>query len=376
MVHDMTTATRTSTRSSARADTRPVPAKEQPTMPVPEAPERHGARQRAAAVVTRLPAASVLLPLAAGSALATWTPGVLRLGPFTHAASTGGSTCIVLLLIAVGAQLQIAILRPVASRVAIILAGATLLPGAGVVAYGLAFGRPGVAGVPLLSVAAAGMCTSNGLWISLAHRYGSTADATSGALASILNSGPLAPLIALDLAQRRGVAATGKPLVDALLPLLVGAVAGAAWPPARKALQPVIPAAIVLLSFALGTSISLNHVVRQVPDGLLLAAAVCAVSGGLVAAGWAALLHQQAALGFAASAITLAAPAVPGMIAWSDPTWRPDVAVATAQVSIAMIASTLTAPLLVSLCSRRQQRQAGDRRAATGHGLDSDPSHL
>jgi 2-keto-3-deoxygluconate permease len=205
------------------------------------------------------------------------------------------------------------------------------------------------------------MCTSNGLWISLARRYGSPADATSGAIASILNSGPLVPLVALDLAQRRGVASSGKPLVDALLPLLVGAVAGAAWLPARKALQPVIPVVIVMLCFALGTSISLDSVVRQFPGGLLLGAAACAVSGGLVAAGWAALLHQHAALGFAASAITLAAPAVPGMVAWSDPTWRPDVAVATAQVSIAMIASALVAPLVVALWSRRPHRTAAEQ---------------
>jgi 2-keto-3-deoxygluconate permease len=355
MVHDMTTTIRRATRT----DTRPASANEPPAASAPARPERRGARQRVAAVVARLPAASVLLPLAAGSALATWIPGVLRLGPFTHAASTGGGTCIVLLLIAVGAQLQIDTLRPVASRVAIILAGATLIPGAGVVAYGLAFGRPGVAGVPLLSVAAAGMCTSNGLWISLARRYGTPDDATSGALASILNSGPLVPLVALDLAHRRGVAASGKPLVDALVPLLVGAVAGAAWLPARRALQPVIPVATVLLSFALGTSISLDSVVHQLPSGLLLGVAACAVSGCLVAAGWAALLRQHAALGFAASALTLAAPAVPGMVAWSDPTWRPDVAVATAQVSVAMITSTLVAPLVVALCSRRRQRSTG-----------------
>jgi 2-keto-3-deoxygluconate permease len=315
-------------------------------------------------MATRLPAASVLLPLAAGSFLATWAPGVLRLGPFMHGASTGGSTCIVLLLIAVGAQLQLGVLRPVASRVAVILAGATLIPGAGVVAYGLAFGRSGVAGVPLLSVAAAGMCTSNGLWISLARRYGSPHDAASGAIASILNSGPLLSLVAVDLAQHRGVAGSGKPLVDALLPLLVGVVAGAGWPPVRKALQPVIPVAIVMLSFALGADIHLTRLAHQLPGGLLLGAAACLVSGGLVAAGWATLLHQHAALGFAASAITLAAPATPGMIAWSDPSWHPQVAVATAQVSIAMIVSTLTAPLLVAACSRHR-RQRPTRKTPT-----------
>jgi 2-keto-3-deoxygluconate permease len=289
--------------------------------------------------------------------------------------SGGAISYVSLLLVCIGAQISPGSLRPVASRIAVVLGGATLIPGAGAFAYARLAGRDGIDGVSSLAVAAAAVCTSNALWLVLARRYGSDTDAWGGAVASILNSAPIAPMLILAAVSRHH-ALPWCGMIDALAPLAVGVVVGRLAPACRPALAAAVPLLVVALSFGLGTQVQLRNLGGQLVAGAGLGVAVALVSGGLVAAGWRVVLHRPATVGFGAAACTVAVPLTPSIVAAADPSWAPLVPAATAQLAVALIVSTLAAPVLTAAAHawtlRAQHRPAhlaGHPRPATSTAL-------
>ncbi|GIL29071.1 2-keto-3-deoxygluconate permease [Actinocatenispora comari] len=335
---------------------------------------------RAVSALRRLPGSAVLLPLTAGIAVAAVTGGRSGLGPFTTGMSGGAISYVSLLLVCIGAQISPGSLRPVASRIAVVLAGATLIPGVGALVYARLAGRDGIDGVSSLAVAAAAVCTSNALWLVLARRYGSDTDAWGGAVASILNSAPIAPMLILAAVSRHH-ALPWCGMIDALAPLAVGVVVGRLAPACRTALAAAVPLLVVALSFGLGTQVQVRHLGGQLVAGAVLGVAVALVSGGLVAAGWRIVLHRPATVGFGAAACTVAVPLTPSIVAAADPTWAPLVPAATAQLAVALIVSTLAAPALTAAvhawtlrAHHRPAHLAGHPRPATSTTLVPRPA--
>jgi 2-keto-3-deoxygluconate permease len=298
--------------------------------------------------IGKLPGVAVLMPMALGATIATVAPHDVAFGPFTSALTANAAMpAIALLLVAVGAQISPKLALPVSSRIGVVLLGNTLIPGILVFAYAWYFGPSGAYGIPLLTVAAAALCTSNGLWLTLAQRYGSPADAYGGTIAAAINSGPLVPLLLLAAYDHGRSPVPWTALLDSVTPLLIGLLAGMLWPPVRPVLRAIIPVMIVTFSFSLGLRLPFTTLAHQLVRGSAIGVACSILSGMLVAVGWAKLLRGKARVGWAASAITVGAGIVPAMIAAANPAFRPYVAVATAQVSVAVLTSTVLTPVLV-----------------------------
>lgn len=303
-------------------------------------------------LVGRLPGIAVLLPMAAGATIATVAPHDVAFGPFTTALTDNAAMpAIALLLVAVGAQISLRSALPVSGRIGVVLLGNTLIPGLLVFAYAWYFGPAGFGGIPLLTVAAAALCTSNGLWLTLAQRYGSPEDAYGGTIAAAINSGPLVPLLLLAAYDHGASPIPWSALLDSVTPLLIGLLAGMLWPPVRPVLRAIIPVMIVTFSFSLGLRLPFTTLAHQLTRGAGVGVTCSILSGMLVAIGWAKILRRKARVGWAASAITVGAGIVPAMIGAADPAFRPFVAVATAQVSVAVLVSTVLTPLLVLLAA-------------------------
>jgi 2-keto-3-deoxygluconate permease len=303
-------------------------------------------------LVGRLPGIAVLLPMALGATIATFAPHDVAFGPFTTALTANAAMpAIALLLVAVGAQISLRSAVPVSSRIGVVLLGSTLIPGILVFAYAWYFGPAGIGGIPLLTVVAAALCTSNGLWLTLAQRYGSPEDAYGGTIAAAINSGPLVPLLLLAAYDRGQSPIPWSALLDSVTPLLIGLLAGMLWPPVRPVLRAIIPVMIVTFSFSLGLRLPFTTLAHQLVRGSGVGIACSVLSGMLVALGWVKLLRGKARIGWAASAITVGAGIVPAMIGAADPAFRPYVMVATAQVSVAVLVSTVLTPILVLLAA-------------------------
>jgi 2-keto-3-deoxygluconate permease len=322
-----------------------------------------GARKRvgdAGRRVAGLPGVVVLAPLTAG-ALCALERRHLMIGPFTTALGPGGTMhAVALMLVAVGAQIRPGALPRVGARTGVVLAGATVIPAAGALLYGLVAGPAGVGGVSLLAVVAAGVCTSNTLWLALASRYGTAEDVGGGMIASALNTGPA---LALGVLAVWG-AGHGVPvlaLVDALAPLGLGFGLGLAWPGCRAPLGRALPVLLASVAFCLGWDLDLRTIAHQFAGGIGLGAGAARVSGGLVAAGWAWVLRRPATVGWAAGGIAVGAVLVPGVVATAEPAWSPYAAAATAQVGLAVLVSGVLAPVLTAWWGRWRTRPSTRR---------------
>jgi 2-keto-3-deoxygluconate permease len=314
------------------------------------------ARATGAAVRRALavPGVAVLLPLLAGAAVGTWV-GRGVIGPFTLALSPNAAlTPVALMLVCVGAQISPRRIAPVAGRVGVVLAGATLIPTAVVLAYSGLAGPFGYGGVSVLAAASCALGISPALWVALAGKYGQPPDAWGGSIASAVNSGPMLPLLLLSLdARRYGVAVPWMALLDALAPLLIGFLIGLVG---RDTVRPVMRAAIPVLmaafSFQLGARLHLPVLASQLPAGVVLGLAAAVLSGGLVAAGYVLLLREPAAVGWGAAATTIGAPIVPAVVAAAIPAWRPLADIAAAQVGVAVVVSSMVAVAAAVLADR------------------------
>lgn len=316
---------------------------------------------RALAAVARIPGAPMLLPLVAGMSLVTVGADPTRLGPFTGGLGDDAVGFVSVLLVCVGAQITPRSVRPVAGRLGVVLAGATVVPAALIVAYAALFGAPGFGGLSVAAVAAAGLCTSNALWLALARRFGSPEDAWGGSVASIINSAPAVPLALLMLLRHDSGTLPWRGLLDAVLPLAVGIAAGMIVPACRATLVRAIPVLLVIVSFSLGLRLDMHPAVHELPAGLALGLVTALVSGGLVAAGWRLVLRRPPTVGWAAAGTAVTIPLMPGIFAAADPAWTPYVPQATAQLGIALVVSTFAAPALTAASARwHRTRVFGD----------------
>ncbi|MEV6527672.1 2-keto-3-deoxygluconate permease [Longispora sp. NPDC051575] len=304
--------------------------------------------------IAGLPGAPILVPLLIGASLGTVTGGTDSLGPVTRALLSGFSLpCIAVLMFAVGAQVSVRSLAPVAGRTVLILAGTSLVPGALILVYAWMAGPEGIGGVPLLTLLAVGLSSSYGLWAALASRYGTTRDLAAGCMAAVISSGPVLPLI-LVMAWRGGSAAVPwRLLIDAVAPVVAGIALGHLLPAARQPLKGVIAPLLPLLALSLGWAIPLRALLTQAPAGIALAVAGGLLSGGLVALAFRLVLRRPAGLGWAAGAAAANSAAMPLLLAEGDATWRPYVVVASAQAAVAVLAGTILATAVTALTARR-----------------------
>jgi 2-keto-3-deoxygluconate permease len=301
-----------------------------------------------------IPGLAVLVPLVAGALVATLVPHAAGIGPFTAAVLSRPAALgeVAAMLCCVGAQITPAGLRPVAGRLALILATATVLPGVAALGYGAVFGPAGIGGVSLLAVAVAATCTSNAMWLALTARYGTPADQWAGTVAAAVNSGPAVPLALLSIAGHTGTGVPWSGLLDAIAPLAAGFAAGTARPAWRAPMRAAIPVLLVAFTFALGAQLDLRAAATALPAGTALGLTTALLAGALTATGY-LLLREPATVGWAAAARTVGAPIVPGIIATDLPGCAPYAATATAQVAIAVLISSLAAPALTAVTGHR-----------------------
>lgn len=319
------------------------------------APLQHGrSRLPLFAWMQKIPAGLMLVPLTLGVLVNSFAPQVLGIGGFTQALFKDGALALIALLVfATGAQITGSHNgKAAAATTGVVLVCKTLIPASLAVALGLLVGIDGVLGVSILALLAI-MGNSNGaLWLAFAGEYGDERD-TGAYVASAFDDGPFLALLYLGASGLGDIPVVA--LVAAVVPFALGLVVGAVDREWTHVLEHVPNVVIPIMSFAVGTGISLSVVLTGGLQGIVLGVLVVFFTGGLTYLGYRFVLRrkEKSGIGFAAGTTAGNAVAVPAVVAAADPRFLSFVPSATAQAASAVLVTAVLAPVVASWVLKR-----------------------
>jgi 2-keto-3-deoxygluconate permease len=298
----------------------------------------------------------------------------LRIGGFSQQLFKDSALVLIaLFLFCVGSQMNLKV-GGLALKKGFLLTSSKYLTG---LAVGIAFGFffdpwHGILGLSSLAIIA-GMTNSNsGMYAALTGQYGNRSD-VGGLSILAINDGPFLTLLSL------GILGTALPMIAfiaVLMPLGIGMILGNLDPQIREFLKPGESLTIPFFAFALGAGMNLANFLNPsvLAGGLTLAVLTFVLTGGagilvfklFKEKSYIAPIAEASTAGNAAA--TPAAIAAAASVAVASGAMTPAefeaiqniVPIATAQISISTIATTLLCPLGVILMDRYQRKRGID----------------
>jgi 2-keto-3-deoxygluconate transporter len=321
--------------------------------------------------VERIPGGFMLVPLVTGALAHTFIPHAAQFfGSFTGALFQGALPIIAVFLVLVGSSIEVRSLPQVLKRGGALLGTKIALGIAAGVILGHFWGADPVrtgwfAGVSTLAVVAAINDTNGGLYMALMSQYGGAEDAASYSVMA-LESGPFLTMVILGVA---GLASfPWQTMVGAVLPLVLGMIAGNLDQELREFLGSAMPVMIPFFAFALGAALNLKEVWAAGLVGIGLGVGVLLVSA--VALGAVDLLIGGTGTAGVAAATTAGnAAAVPALIAAADQRYAAAAAPATVLVAASVLVTTMLAPVLTAWWDLRIRKGSTARARRERRGL-------
>jgi 2-keto-3-deoxygluconate permease len=313
--------------------------------------------------VERIPGGMMIVPLAAGSLIATFAPHAgAFFGSFTAALFTGALPILAVFYVCIGARISLRSIPHVLRKGGALLATKFALGLAAGFTLGHLLGVEPVStgffsGISALAVVAAVNDTNGGLYMALMEQYGSSEDSAAYSVMG-LESGPFLTMVSLGAV---GLSAfPWQTLVGAILPLAVGMALGNLDPDLRTLLSSGTTLLIPFFAFALGATLNLHRVWEAGLLGLALGLAIVLVSATcLILVD--RLIGGNGTAGIAASTTAGNAAAVPLLVAAANPRYADAAAPATVLVSASVIVSSLLTPPLTAWWKSRVTRHHVNR---------------
>lgn len=302
----------------------------------------------------KVPGGTMVIPLVLGSIVGTFFPEALEIGSFTTALFKNSALPLIALLIfATGMQITIRSSGPVLAYTGVILVAKTILPAMLVILLGFITGPEGILGVSLLALLTVVANSNGGVWLAFTGKYGDYRD-RGAYVASAINDGPFFVLLFLGAS---GLAEIPLGLMAAaVIPLLLGMLAGNLDPKWTELMKPTGAIVIPFFAFALGAGIDLRSIATGGAVGLALGVVSVLLTGALVYLGYKWILRRgnESGMGFAAATTAGNAVITPAIVAQADPAYEPFVAAATAQTAAAVLVSAVLAPLVAAWVLKRE----------------------
>lgn len=298
----------------------------------------------------------------------------LRIGGFSQELFKDSALVLIaLFLFCVGSQMNLKV-GGLALKKGFLLTSSKYLTG---LAVGMAFGFffdpwHGILGLSTLAIIA-GMTNSNsGMYAALTGQYGNRSD-VGGLSILAINDGPFLTLLSL------GILGTALPMIAfiaVLLPIGIGMILGNLDPKIREFLKPGESLTIPFFSFALGAGMNLANFLNPevLAGGLVLAILTFVLTGGMgilvfkvfkeksyiAPIAEASTAGNAAATPAAIAAAASVAVASGAMTAAEFEAIQNIVPIATAQISISTITTSLLCPLGVILMDKYQRARGID----------------
>lgn len=132
-------------------------------------------------------------------------------------------------------------------------------------------------GLSSMVILAACSGANNSLYAGLMGDYGTEVERGAVAITTLV-VGPPVTMIALGAA---GQAPLGWSLLGTVLPIIVGIILGNAFPSLKKTLSAALPGIIMIVFFAMGSTMTLGQIADAGLPGILLGV-ICSVGGAII----------------------------------------------------------------------------------------------
>lgn len=309
--------------------------------------------------IERVPGGMMIVPLLAGSLIATFVPdGPKFFGSFTNALFTGALPILAVFYVCMGAGIDVKATPYILKKGGALLVtkvGAAIIAG---IVLGHFLGERPISsglfmGVSTLAVVAAMNDTNGGLYMALMGQYGRKEDVGAYTLMS-LESGPFLTMVTLGVA---GLSAfPWQTLVGSILPLVAGMLLGNLDRDMRAFLAKAVPVMIPFFALALGAGLDLHKVWQAGIVGIGLGVAVVIVTGiPLYLAD--RVTGGTGVAGVAAANTAGNAAAVPALIAAANPVYTDAARSATLLVAASVVVTAILSPILTSWVAKRYHKR-------------------
>lgn len=300
--------------------------------------------------MSSIPGANILVPLLLGCLLNTLFPSLFEtLGSFTLGMTQQGASPLVgAFLLIVGTTISFKSAPAAAARGAIIIAVKQVV----VIAVSLLIlyvFDDSLFGISAMVMLAACTGANNAMYAGLMGTMGNEAERGAVAITTLI-VGPPVTMIVLGAA---GQAPIGWSLVGAVLPIVVGIILGNVFPSFRKMMAPALSGIIVLVFFAMGSTMTFGQLVNGGLPGILLGV-ICSVVFAIPTILVDRLTGGTGVAGAAISSCAGANVATPAAMASVNGSLYGGavLATATAQVAACAIVTAILTPLVTSWCYR------------------------
>ena len=225
----------------------------------------------------KIPGANILIPLLSACVINTFFPQAFALGSFTTAMTTNGSGALaVAFLLIVGTTISFKSAPQAAFRGTVIIVTKVVFCVALAMVVQFALGD-NLLGLSSMVILAACSGANNSLYAGLMGDYGTEVERGAVAITTLV-VGPPDTMIALGAA---GQAPLGWSLLGTVLPIIVGIILGNAFPSLKKTLSAALPGIIMIVFFAMGSTMTLGQIADAGLPGILLGV-ICSVGGAII----------------------------------------------------------------------------------------------
>jgi 2-keto-3-deoxygluconate permease len=305
------------------------------------------------ATIEKIPGGMMVIPLVFGAVINTISPGILQIGGFTTAITTGATTIIAVFLFCMGAGMDVKA-APKALKTGFVLTAVKFAVGVGLgLLVAKYFGPNGLWGLSSLAIISAMTNTNGGLYAAITGEFGNKSEIGAIAIISV-NDGPFLTMIALGTA---GIASIPfLTLLGVILPIALGMLVGNLDKQMRDFLMKGGPMLIPFFAFALGCGLSLGMLLKAGLPGILLGVITVGIGGFFN------ILADKATggtgvAGAAASSTAGNAVATPAAVVLADPSLSAAAAIATPQIAASVITTALLVPMLTTMIAKKNKKR-------------------
>jgi 2-keto-3-deoxygluconate permease len=295
--------------------------------------------------IGKIPGGLMIIPMLITAIINTVAPGALQIGSATSGifTSAGTMTIVGIILFIAGSQLKVKQLGMAIKRGGILcIAKIAIGFAVSFIVFGL-FGDKGVLGISAMAFVIALSSCNPGVYMALVQQYGDVVDEAAFGLLNVV-AVPALPILILSISSGGGFDVMS--VVAVLVPFIVGMILGNLDDGIAKLMAPGTPICLVFLGFCFGSNINLINAVKAGPSGLLVALIYLIVTVPVFLAVDKFIIRRPGYAGVAFSSIAGISAAVPGIIAEIMPQFAPYAPTATAQMALAVVITSFSAPFI------------------------------